>query len=83
MNSISPPSFEKRLYQDTYTRLKPLLLAAFNEDFKLPYTHFTLSSWLQYVKLLAQVTGKYRDARCWEELHTFIYNCSKYDLIDV
>lgn len=79
---ITSRSPEQRIYQDTYNRLKPLLLASYTEDFKLPYTEFTFRSWLQYAKLLAQVTGRYRDARHWEELSNFIYECSKCGLVD-
>lgn len=74
---------EKQLYQNTYNQLKPLLLASYKEDFNQPYSEFAFRSWLQYVKILAQITGKYRDARYWEELSKFITCCSQHNLIDL
>lgn len=82
MTSLFHSSPEKELYQNTYNRLKPLLLASFTEDFKEPYTEFAFRSWLQYVKILAQITGRYRDARQWEELGNFMLNCTQLDLVD-
>lgn len=76
-------TIEKQLYQNTYNRLKPLLLASYTEDFKQPYTEFAFRSWLQYVKILAQITGKYRDARYWEELSRFIASCTQHNLVDL
>lgn len=76
-------SLEKQLYQRTYNELKPLLLASYKEDFNQPYSQFAFRSWLEYVKILAQITGKYHDARYWDELNNFITCCAQHNLVDL
>lgn len=81
--SVLPSRFQKNIYQNIYNQLKPLLSSSFHEDFELPCTEFTFNGWLRYIKLIAQVLGKHRDATYWEELTTFFYRCSKLNIIDL
>jgi hypothetical protein len=83
MTTTFPQPFERRAAQNTYNQLKPLLLASYTEDFNQPYSEFSIHSWLQYVKLLAEITGKVRDARQWDELSKFISYCSQFNLVDL
>ncbi|WP_232356949.1 MULTISPECIES: hypothetical protein [Thermoactinomyces] len=58
-----------------------LLIQSYEEDFNIPLIPFTLFGWLQYVKLTAQITGKAKDAKQWDEMALFFQQCHKNDLL--
>ncbi|MGA8942417.1 MAG: hypothetical protein WB502_06810 [Thermoactinomyces sp.] len=67
----------KRIYDE----LKPVLVQSYEEDFSIPLIPFTLFGWLQYVKLVAQIAGKSKDAKLWDEITQFFQQCHKSDLL--
>ncbi|WP_124726573.1 hypothetical protein [Staphylospora marina] len=78
-----PPLMENAVKEAVWNEIKPLILPAFREDFNLPLMPFTLFGWLQYLKLLSQITGRSQDARFWDELTRFARICSERGLLDV
>ncbi|MBA4544460.1 MULTISPECIES: hypothetical protein [Thermoactinomyces] len=77
-----PESLESAIYANVFQKIEPNLLPAYREDFSFPVIPFTLFGWLQYMKLIAQITGKHRDACYWEELTQFLQHCSREKLLD-
>jgi hypothetical protein len=81
--SVSHPSEEKTNQErkQIYEELKMLLIQSYEEDFNIPLIPFTLFGWLQYVKLTAQITGKAKDAKQWDEMALFFQQCHKNHLL--
>jgi hypothetical protein len=73
---------ESAIYTNVFQEIEPNLIPAYREDFSFPIIPFTLFGWLQYMKLIAQITGKHKDAFYWDELTQFLQQCSKEKLLD-
>ncbi|MBA4601560.1 hypothetical protein [Thermoactinomyces mirandus] len=81
--SMPYPTPEKACeeWRQVYKELKPLVIQSYEEDFSIPLIPFTLFGWLQYVKLVAQITGKNNDAKLWDEITLFFQKCHKNNLL--
>lgn len=81
--SLSDPTLEETCeeWRCIYEELKPIVIQSYKEDFTIPLIPFTLFGWLQYVKLVAQITGKNKDAKLWDEVTQFFQQCHKNNLL--
>lgn len=81
--SMPYPTLDKACeeWRRIYEELKPFVVQSYDEDFTIPLIPFTLFGWLQYVKLVAQITGKNKDAKLWGEITHFFQQCHKNDLL--
>ncbi len=77
------PTLEKACeeWRRIYEELKPVIVNSYEEDFTIPLIPFTLFGWLQYVKLVAQITDKNKDVQLWDEITQFFQQCHKNELI--
>jgi hypothetical protein len=76
-----PKPFELIIYQTVYQAMHPFLVSAYEEDFQLPLLSFTFFSWLQYIRLAAQMRGEMEEAEDWKQIEQFFHQCVQYQLL--
>lgn len=77
-----PELIEQLIYRKVYTELQSCMITSYEEDFDVPLVPFTLFSWIQYSKLIAQTLNKHWDIVYWDEITDYFQRFSRFQSLE-
>ncbi|TCS97031.1 hypothetical protein [Hazenella coriacea] len=77
-----PELIEQLIYRNVYTELQSCMITSYEEDFDAPLIPFTLFSWIQYSKMIAQTLNKHWDMVYWDEIMDYFQHFSQFQSLE-